>query len=80
MTKGEKLHQHLKSCGMKPTNAIIIGDAIEEIEIARDLGMTCVAITGGDYSESRLRAQNPDYVIHSLYELNTILAERGFMT
>jgi phosphoglycolate phosphatase len=78
-TKGEKLHHHLTATGLNPANAIIIGDTVEEIEIARELGMISVAITGGDYAESRLREKNPDYVIHSMHELNAILEERGFV-
>ena len=79
MTKGEKLHQHIKTSGLTPSNAISIGDTVEEIEIARTLGMTSVAITGGDYAEDRLRAMKPDHVIHSLHDLNPILQERGFI-
>ena len=78
-SKGEKLHQHIKETGLTAANAIIIGDTIEEIEIARKLGMASIAITGGDYAENRLREQNPDHLIHSLPELTRILEEREFV-
>jgi phosphoglycolate phosphatase len=79
VTKGEKLQRHIQDIGLNATNAIIIGDAIEEIEIARELGTISVAITGGECSESRLREKKPDHVIHSMHELNAILEERGFV-
>ncbi|MGB9154348.1 MAG: HAD family hydrolase [Alphaproteobacteria bacterium] len=80
MTKGQKLQDYIKANGLNGSNALIIGDTMEEIEIARELGMTSVAITGGVHAEHRLRAKEPDYVIHSLHELKPILQERGFIS
>ena len=57
---------------------MIVGDSVEEIEIAREQGLISVAITGGCASEDRLRGEKPDYLIHSLHELKPILQERGF--
>ena len=58
---------------------MIVGDSIEEIHIAHEQDLISVAITGGCVSEERLRAGNPDYLIHSLHELKPILQERGFV-
>lgn len=80
MTKGEKLHEYIKANGLDGMNALIIGDTMEEIEIARALGMISVAITGGVHAEHRLRSKAPDHVIHSLHELRPILQERGFIS
>jgi len=80
MTKGEKLHQYMGSKGLNPADAIIIGDTLEEIEIARAYGMISIAITGGIHSEQRLCALNPDHIVHSLHELTPILQERGFIS
>ncbi|HEU0118574.1 MAG TPA: HAD family hydrolase [Alphaproteobacteria bacterium] len=78
MTKGERLKRFMKERGYDAHDAIIVGDTIEEIEIARDQGFVSVAITGGCTSEKRLRDQNPHYVIHSLHELKNVMQERGF--
>lgn len=80
MTKGEKLQEYIKANGLNGTNALIVGDTMEEIEIARALGMISVSITGGVHAEHRLRAKSPDHVIHSLHELKPILQERGFIS
>jgi phosphoglycolate phosphatase len=79
-TKGEKLRDYMTAKGMNGANALIVGDTLEEIEIARGLGMTSIAITGGVHSERRLRALNPDHVVHSLHEITPILQERGFVS
>jgi phosphoglycolate phosphatase len=80
MTKGEKLRQYRAAEGWPDHQAIIIGDSVEEIEIAREQNMKSVAITGGCVSEQRLRAANPDYVVHDLHQLMPILQQEGFVS
>lgn len=79
MTKGEKLRRYREEKGITGEPAIIVGDSVEEIHIARDNGLISVAITGGGASEKRLREEKADYVIHSLSELKPIMKERGFV-
>ena len=79
MTKGEKLHAYIKEKGLNASNAVIVGDTLEEIEIARELGMGSISITNGMISEKRLRELKPDHVIHALDEMTPILQERGFI-
>ena len=63
--------------GARPQDTIIIGNTVEEIEIARSQGLISIAITGGCVSEKRLRARTgPHHIIHSLHELKPILEER----
>jgi phosphoglycolate phosphatase len=52
--------------------ALVVGDSAEEIQIAHHYGFLGVGITGGFVSEERIRAANPDFVIHSLAELPAI--------
>ncbi len=78
--KGERLRLYLQEQGGKPANGLIVGDTEEEVEIARAHGMVSVAITGGVASEERLRAAQPDYVIHDLSEMQPILAAQGFVS
>jgi phosphoglycolate phosphatase len=77
-TKGDKLRHYIKENGLCGGEALIVGDSTEEITIARDQGLVSAAITGGCVSEERLRAEKPDYLIHSLHELKPILEQRGF--
>ena len=80
MTKGERLRRFMKTHDMAPENTVIVGDSLEEIEIAEEQKLISVAITGGCVSEERLQAANPDYLIHSLLALKPILVERGFLS
>lgn len=80
MTKGEKLHRFMKERGMAPASTLIVGDSVEEIEIAHEQGLVGVAITGGCVSEDRLAAAKPHHIIHSLHELQDILRERRFIS
>jgi len=80
MSKGERLRRFMQQNGMAPHQTIIVGDSVEEIEIAREQGLISVAITGGCVSEERLRAANPDHIIHSLHALKPIMQERGFVS
>jgi phosphoglycolate phosphatase-like HAD superfamily hydrolase len=79
MSKGKRLSIYMSEKHIDPKHGIIVGDSIEEIEIGRAEGMVTVAITGGGAAEQRLRAEKPDYVIHSLHELKPILRERSFV-
>lgn len=75
-SKGKKLENYLRDNSLDPARAVIVGDSPEEAIIAREQGLASVAITGGCVSEERLRKAGPDYLIHSLTELQPILKER----
>lgn len=72
-SKKEKLQAYLAQNGIKPKDILIVGDATEEIEIARAIGTKVIAITNGFYSTPRLRKAKPDYLIHDLKEVIGII-------
>lgn len=80
MTKGERLRRFMAQHHAAAEAVMIVGDSIEEIDIAREQNLISVAITGGCVSEARLAAEKPDYLIHSLHELKPIMHERGFVS
>jgi phosphoglycolate phosphatase len=80
MTKGERLRRFMAERAARPGHTMIVGDSVEEIQIAREQGLISVAITGGCVSEERLLAEKPDHLIHSLHELKPIMEQRGFMS
>lgn len=80
MTKGERLRRYREDNKIAAHDAMIVGDSVEEIEIARAQDLISVAITGGGALEERLRQERPDYVIHSLRELKPILDKEGFVS
>lgn len=72
-SKKDKLQEYLKSNNIKPTETLIVGDTVEEIQIAREIGSKVVSITHGNCSTKRLKAAKPDYLITNLLEIENIL-------
>lgn len=74
MNKQERLAVYLEEHGFDPENAFIVGDSLEEPEIARHLGLTAISITGGCLSEERLKTGGQDCLVHSMHALKSHLA------
>ncbi len=73
--KQHRLEEYIKSNGINPSSAIIVGDTIEEIQIGKSMGLKTVSITGGYNSTKRLKAAKPDVLVHSLHEIIQIIEE-----
>lgn len=73
--KKERLMEYLNKKSINPKDVLIIGDATEEVEIAKELGTLSTAITHGNVSTSRLKAAKPDYLISDLGNLINIIRE-----
>jgi phosphoglycolate phosphatase len=65
-TKVLRLREYMAYHGYDAAHTSIIGDSMEEPEIAHELGLTSFSITGGGVSTARLRTAKPDYIIGSL--------------
>lgn len=72
-TKGERLKAFVAQ--HDTDKALVVGDTIEEIEIAQDYGFLSVAIENGACSSARLRAAKPDFLIGSLEQIPAIAAK-----
>ncbi len=72
-SKGENLKNYLKMKRIKPHEVLIVGDATEEIEIARAIEAKVIAITNGYYSTPRLKRAKPDFLIHDLEKVIEII-------
>ncbi len=72
-SKQQKLHDFVKNHKFKPHEVISVGDTQEEIEIGKHLGYHTVAISGGYNSTARLKKHRPDFLIHNMKELITII-------
>jgi len=74
-SKDQKLKAYVKRSGFKPREVLTIGDTCEEIEHGQKFGYHTVGITGGYNSASRLKASKPDFLIHSMVDLEKIIAK-----
>ena len=71
-TKVTRLKAYMEQGGFTPQETVIIGDTMEEPEIARELGITSIGITDGYISRKRLAEAKPDHIIHRLEEIKTL--------
>ncbi|MAI62765.1 MAG: hypothetical protein CBB87_09845 [Micavibrio sp. TMED27] len=72
-TKVLRLREYMNLHGFDPEKTSIIGDSMEEPEIAHELGLTSYSITGGGVSEARLKKAGATYLVHSLTEVKKLL-------
>ena len=72
-SKAERLSEYMVKRGYRPADTVIVGDSMEEPDIARHLGLTSIGITDGYISEKRLREANPDHTIHNLKQIIPIV-------
>lgn len=73
LSKLDRLQKLMKEHGYKPEDAFIIGDSLEEPEIAKTMGMMCVSVTWGCFSKERLHKSPTHHVINDLSELLPLL-------
>jgi phosphoglycolate phosphatase-like HAD superfamily hydrolase len=73
--KSDRLKKYLETSNTQ--QALLVGDTIEEIEIARHHGVVSVAVTHGQCTTRNLRVARPDFLISNLNEVPAI-AERVF--
>lgn len=78
MSKGDRLGVYMQTNNLSAESTFIIGDMPIETDIARNLGLISISITGGFVSESRLQAAQPDYIIDDHHKLLPILRKYGF--
>ncbi len=71
--KGQKLNDYVTERGFEPSQVVTVGDTIEEIEIGKTFGYNTVGITGGNQSTIRLKNAKPDFLIHKLTELKSVI-------
>jgi len=61
--------QFIKSLRINPSESLLIGDTLHDVEVAQALGMECLLIEGGHQSAARLKGSN----IKVIQDLNEIL-------
>jgi phosphoglycolate phosphatase-like HAD superfamily hydrolase len=72
-----KLKRIVSQLGGPEGKAYLVGDAVSDIQAARDGAVTSIAVTWGHQLEAKLRSVNPDYLVHTPQELLCILLEKN---
>ncbi len=74
--KLERLSDYMTKRGYHPDHTVIIGDSMEEPDLARKLGITSFGITGGCITERRLCHAKPDHIVGNLNTVKEILGKK----
>lgn len=73
--KARVLGDFLSRFGLKAKEVVFVGDEIEDIEVAKRLGMISIGCTWGLNSAFALQEQKPDYVVNKPSELLTVVSQ-----
>jgi HAD superfamily hydrolase (TIGR01509 family) len=71
--KAEDIQETIQRNNFNPKETIFIGDTAHEVEAGKSAGTKTAAVTWGYNNEDKLKAVNPDYIIHNLEELESII-------
>jgi len=63
----------LKKMEMEPRCCVYVGDAPQDVEMARRAGVLAIGVLGPYPTEKRLRAAKPEFLLSSLEELPDVL-------
>lgn len=63
----------IKKNNLTRENTFFIGDSNHEIEVSKKAGIKSIAVTWGFTSEQNLKSQNPDYIVHNVEELESVI-------
>jgi len=67
------LRMALRCMALRASACIYVGDAPEDLQMARSAGARAIAVLGPFPTEMRLRAAKPDYLLESIRELPELL-------
>jgi HAD superfamily hydrolase (TIGR01509 family) len=71
----EPLRLALRQMELHPSACVYVGDAPQDVEMARRAGVRAIGVLGPFPTEKRLRAARPEFLIGSLDELPGVLKE-----
>jgi HAD superfamily hydrolase (TIGR01549 family) len=72
-TKPDAIIKAMKKLRVKKSEALYVGDHLNDIEAARKAGVKCVIIPKGVFTTTNIKRHNPDYVIPNINKLAEIL-------
>ena len=67
------LQTAMKRMGLEPHACAYIGDAPEDLEMARRAGVRAIAVLGPFPTEKQVRAARPEFLLKSIEELPRLL-------
>jgi len=74
----EPLHFALRQMELEPATCVYVGDAPQDVEMARRAGVCAIGVLGPFPTEKRLRASKPEFLLDSIEELPATLKRLRF--
>ena len=71
-SKAELGQAWLRELALPPTEVLMVGDTLHDLEVARELGIDCILVAAGHHPATRLRAGH-DRVVDSLDALRALI-------
>jgi HAD superfamily hydrolase (TIGR01509 family) len=69
----EPLRLAVRQMKLRPSACVYVGDAPQDVEMARRAGVRAIGVLGPFPTEKRLRAARPEFLIKSIEELPDVL-------
>jgi HAD superfamily hydrolase (TIGR01509 family) len=69
----EPLRLALRQMNLRPSSCVYVGDAPQDVEMARRAGVLAIGVLGPFPTAKRLRAARPEFLIKSIEELPDVL-------
>jgi phosphoglycolate phosphatase len=69
----EPLRLAVRQMKLRPSACVYVGDAPQDVEMARRAGVRAIGVLGPFPTEKRLRAARPEFLIESIEELPDVL-------
>ncbi|MGC4067086.1 MAG: HAD hydrolase-like protein [Polyangiaceae bacterium] len=73
--KARRLQRLLKVSHLAPSNVVYVGDELRDLEAAREVGATSVAVSWGYAERQVLLNHEPDFLVDDAWHLGQVLAE-----
>lgn len=72
--KHKSLQKALKYLKLEPQEVLYVGDEVRDINACKSTGIPIAAVTWGFNSENILSQNNPEYLVHNMDELKTVIS------
>lgn len=69
----QMLEEILEQLNLRPDQALMVGDSIHDMEMARNAGVAGVGVTYGVHNAERLAAAEPTHIINDIRDLRALL-------
>ncbi len=72
---GEGIKKILDALGLKPDEAILVGDAVGDVKAGREVGVRVISALWDSYGKDKVIDLNPDFIVCSVDELKKLLCD-----